>query len=292
IAESAPLERVQELVRYAAGLGVEPGDEPEKWYPVRIVTPSGEVVFDEPVPEHRTVRSVLQTLRAGATGRLSLLRGTEVVPPDTKFAHLGLTDEDCLSLVRRAFGSYTPWTDDVQADHLIKCLIMGPAEVGKTAWIHAFSREGFIESYKATIGVDFKMWGLKTGFRLQAEDGTKLKIQLWDTAGQPRFRPITNAYFKNAAGILAFFSLKSRATFDEVVQMLDKALTDHPSTRCFCLVGTHADVLDPEVTEGEAEQFAKERRWPFFAISNKTAEGIDDPFYSLLDSYMDDFARR
>ena len=60
---------------------------------------------------------------------------------------------------------------------MAKIIIIGDSGVGKTNILTRFCQNIFKDSHVATIGVDFKT---KT---MQIED-TKIKMQVWDTAGQ------------------------------------------------------------------------------------------------------------
>ena len=62
-------------------------------------------------------------------------------------------------------------------DLLAKVIIIGDSGVGKSNLLTKFCDGVFKDSYVATIGVDFK---LKT---IQVDD-SKIKLQIWDTAGQ------------------------------------------------------------------------------------------------------------
>ena len=207
-----------------------------------------------------------------------------MIPQCKKLSQLNLTEGEGLCLVRRATSNYTVWADgDYLEHHLVKCLLVGAAKTGKSTWMLAFGRHSFTSQYQPTIGVEFKL------LRLESEDGLRLKIQLWDTAGQQRFRTITNAYYRGASGIMAFFSLHSRESLVEVLRMLEEAEGRHPlSCRCVCLVGTHVDIPDPEVTQEEAEQLAQQKGWPFFATSSKSGVNIDDPLFGWLDMFRDE----
>lgn len=247
------------------------------------------MVFEERLQGSRTVRSVLESIREAGPGKLSLLHGTRKVSPSAKISDLELADDDFLCLIKRATGSYTSWEEDrpLEADCMVKCVLLGAASAGKTSWLQAVCREDIGDSYRATIGVDFKMK------RLKSEEGTKIKPQLWDVAGQPRFRPNTRVCLNGASGILGFFSLAKRDTMTEVIQMLDNAAATHTDCcRCICLVATHADVPDPAVTEEEAEQVATQKGWPFFAVSSRSeVECIDEPLFAWLDLVAEDMAR-
>lgn len=62
-------------------------------------------------------------------------------------------------------------------DLLAKLIIIGDSGVGKTNLILSFVGQPFKDNYVATIGVDFKAKTLTV-------DDKKIKLQIWDTAGQ------------------------------------------------------------------------------------------------------------
>lgn len=62
-------------------------------------------------------------------------------------------------------------------DHLFKVVVIGDSSVGKSNIVMQFTEGKFSDSYLSTIGVDFKMKSVYV-------DESKLKFQIWDTAGQ------------------------------------------------------------------------------------------------------------
>ena len=291
IAEAASLEQVQQLLAFAAELGIEIGsEEPESLVDIRVLYPSGEVALDDQLPGRTSVGALLQKLSAGSDGtpgRLSLLCGTEVLKRGSTLKQLNLTDDDCLYLVRRSAGTYTEWTPltgtlEAQYDHLAKCVMLGGEAAGKTALLHAFSREPFQDDIPPTIGIDFKI------VNLRSEDGMKLKVQLWDTAGQARFRTITRSYLRGAEGFLAVFSVCSRASWDELLELLQAAQDINPEAcRCLCLVGTHADRPGREVSEQEVLELAASKKCQHFEVSSKLRHDIDAPLFAWLDAFLE-----
>ena len=185
----------------------------------------------------------------------------------------GLQSQERLRyLVKRAMGKYVvPTAEEKEggSDMVVKCLLIGGARAGKSSLLKAFSGEDFREEYQPTIGVEFN------SLRFQSEEGLILKLQVWDTAGMDRFRAIVSAYYRGAAGFLAVFSLGSRASLEETLRIVREAQGQYQeSCRCTCLVGTHADLPEPEVTEEEALQVAAENQCPYFAVSCKTGQHV------------------
>ena len=62
-------------------------------------------------------------------------------------------------------------------DHLFKLVIIGDSGVGKSSLLLRFADDQFYDNYLATIGVDFR-------FKTMNIDGSIVKFQIWDTAGQ------------------------------------------------------------------------------------------------------------
>ena len=87
--------------------------------------------------------------------------------------------------------------DDSEDDyHLFKILLLGDSAVGKSCLLLRYCENSFQESHLTTIGLDFR---LKT---VNLEDKRKIKVQIWDTAGEDRFRAITRNYYRGANGII------------------------------------------------------------------------------------------
>lgn len=80
-------------------------------------------------------------------------------------------------------------------DYLAKVVIIGDSAVGKTNILMRFTSQQYKMSHIPTIGVDFKT-------KVIEAEGKKLKLQLWDTAGQQRFRTITETYYNGASGVV------------------------------------------------------------------------------------------
>ena len=66
-------------------------------------------------------------------------------------------------------------------DYLIKLIVVGESGVGKSTLLSMFCDNNYTDAYVSTIGVDFKIKHLKIKDK-------KVKLQIWDTAGQEKFR--------------------------------------------------------------------------------------------------------
>lgn len=74
-------------------------------------------------------------------------------------------------------GGTRPKREEEKYDYLVKVVIIGDSAVGKTNILLRFVNEEYKMTHITTIGVDFKIKTVNA-------DGTKIKMQIWDTAGQ------------------------------------------------------------------------------------------------------------
>ena len=123
-----------------------------------------------------------------------------------------------------------------------------------------------------TIGVDF-------GSRIIDLDGERVKLQIWDTAGQESFRSIARSYYRDAAGALLVFDVTRRETFKHLEKWLQETRQFASQQICITLVGNKTDLNKKRaITRAEAEEFAREFDLAYIETSAKTADGVDEAF--------------
>ena len=85
-------------------------------------------------------------------------------------------------------------------DYEIKLIIVGDPAVGKSCFVQQFLDQSIRETYDITIGVEF---GVK---RLSVKD-KKVKVHIWDTAGQENFKSITRSYYRGSIGAFIMYDI-------------------------------------------------------------------------------------
>ncbi|KAG7265700.1 hypothetical protein CRUP_010444 [Coryphaenoides rupestris] len=93
------------------------------------------------------------------------------------------------------------------AEYLLKVLVIGDGNVGKSSFVHRYVNGQFNKDYKMTMGVDFSMK------LLPWTDTDKVRLQLWDIAGQERFISMTRIYYKGASGCVILFDVTNSDSF-------------------------------------------------------------------------------
>lgn len=135
----------------------------------------------------------------------------------------------------------------------------------------------FQEIHMSTIGLDYKLKNV------QLDDGKIVKIQIWDTAGQDRFRSITKNYYKGAHGIILIYDVTSRKTFENVKNWVSQIREEVSDKVSIILVGNKIDDVEGrKVKTEEGESMAKECGLSFFETSAKSGENIDNTFNELV----------
>ena len=114
---------------------------------------------------------------------------------------------------------------------------------------------------------------------LPTDQGTQVKLQIWDTAGQESFRSITRSYYRGAAGALLVYDITRRDTFAHLGQWLDEAKQHAQPNMVILLIGNKNDLEDKRaVSTEEGQAFADEHGLLFMETSAKTAYNVEQAF--------------
>jgi small GTP-binding protein len=173
-----------------------------------------------------------------------------------------------------------------QKELLYKILLLGDSSVGKTCFLMRYADNTFQEIHMSTIGLDYKLKNV------QLDDGKIVKIQIWDTAGQDRFRSITKNYYKGAHGIILIYDVTSRKTFDSVKNWISQIKEEVSDKVNIILVGNKIDdVQNRKVTFDEGEKMASSFGLPFFETSAKSGVNIDTTFNELVKKTVETYSK-
>jgi len=159
-------------------------------------------------------------------------------------------------------------------DHntLFKYIVVGDSAVGKSCLLFQFVDKKFQDQHELTIGVEF-------GSRAINIDSTNIKLQIWDTAGQEKFRSITRSYYRGAAGALLVYDITRRETFEHLSSWLEDCIKYSSQAIVVMLIGNKSDLESlRQVTVEEGKGFAEKHGLHFMETSAKTSENVDEAF--------------
>ncbi|KAG9342540.1 hypothetical protein JZ751_015919 [Albula glossodonta] len=166
-----------------------------------------------------------------------------------------------------------------------KVVVVGDLYVGKTCLINRFCKDLFDRDYKATIGVDFEI----ERFELS---GVPYTLQIWDTAGQEKFKCIASTYYRGAQAIIIVFDLPSALLSTVIIIVFDLAdirtlehtrsfrqkYTKRIAAPCCCRGESSAEC---QRTERDAIKMAAEMHAEFWSVSSKTGENVREFFFRV-----------
>ena len=117
---------------------------------------------------------------------------------------------------------------------------------------------------------------------MHLSDQKEVKLQIWDTAGQEKFRCITKNFYRDAQGLLIVFDLNDIESFKNVetwLRNLDHELGSDAKVVKY-LVGNKLD-LPRKILEKDAMELATKYSIPYHETSAKTGLKIEDMFTAL-----------
>jgi Ras-related protein Rab-5C len=163
-------------------------------------------------------------------------------------------------------------------EYEIKICLLGDVSVGKTSIASRFCKNSFNENYINTIGGAYQQQNIILN------NGVKMKLHIWDTSGQDRFRSMTNLYYRDAQVAILTYDIGKEETLDSLSYWL-KELNDKvdQDNMLLCLAGNKSD-LEPakkKVPTAKGKEFAEQNNMIFFETSAKTGAGVKELFQAI-----------
>ena len=156
---------------------------------------------------------------------------------------------------------------------VIPMMLLGDGQVGKTSLISRLTGNKFDDSPMTTIGKETYLYDTIL-------HGINIKIKIFDTAGQERFKSMSANVIKNVEGLILTYSIESKESFNNLDNWLHQLnnVSDISKTPII-LVGNKSDLKDlREVDYEEGEDYAKDHEFHFFETSAKTGENVKEAF--------------
>lgn len=154
-----------------------------------------------------------------------------------------------------------------------KICMLGSYGVGKTSLVRQFVYSIFSEKYHSTIGVKIDKREIETG-------GQRVKLLLWDVAGEEEHFSIPPSYFAGSSGNLLVIDGTRRSSVEaarDIQLRIEKTVGKTP----MLIVVNKADLIgDWEVDEDALTVFS-DQNVPIVYCSAKTGEGVEEAFTLL-----------
>ena len=168
-----------------------------------------------------------------------------------------------------------------QEEIKMKILLIGESKVGKTCLINSYVIRSFNINQLSTVGLDFRTKKLDI-------QGKQIILNIYDTAGQERFRNLATGYMKSADGFLVCFDLTSESTLENVTNWINSIKNTARKNASMLIIGNKSDLNeDREVTTEQGKQFAAKNGIDYLETSSKMHIGVDEAFETLVKKILE-----
>jgi small GTP-binding protein len=169
----------------------------------------------------------------------------------------------------------------VEYKHNFKFIVIGASGVGKTALLRRLVDDQFVADNAATIGVEY----LATVLEI---DGQAVKLQVWDTAGQEKFKSIAKSYFRHAVGVVLVYDITDRQSFDDLSFWLNDVHALCDPNAAITMVGNKLDLASQRaVTTADAQVFATNHQLTYIETSARGGDNVTEAFHRAAKAVFD-----
>ena len=171
--------------------------------------------------------------------------------------------------------------EDLKGMKTVSIIFLGNSMVGKSSLFLRIDKNHFKESFLSSIGMD------RISKRFKYKDEI-IKVNLWDTAGQDRFRNIPKKYYINANGVFLLFDLCDQESFNDISIWMNEikqnctTYDENQKGPVIFLIGNKLDKLDRVITREQAEDKASFYGIKYFEISCKLNINIQEVYSRMI----------
>ncbi|XP_078098289.1 ras-related protein Rab-7b-like [Mustelus asterias] len=164
----------------------------------------------------------------------------------------------------------------------LKIVILGSLGVGKTSLLNRYVNNRFTQEYRTTLGASILTKEIEV-------DNMFIKLQIWDTGGQERFKSLVPSFSKGSDGCVLVFDVTDQDSFyglrgwrEEVLLQTPLDHKDYP----FVVLGNKIDISNRQVTSDEAKAWCAAHNIPYFEVSAKEDINVDHAFENIAQNAL------
>mmetsp|Transcript_8989 Transcript_8989/g.14680 ORF Transcript_8989/g.14680 Transcript_8989/m.14680 type:complete len:202 (-) Transcript_8989:446-1051(-) len=157
----------------------------------------------------------------------------------------------------------------------VKLVLLGDSRVGKSSVVIRFVKNEFDQYKFPTIGATFLTQSVSVNDYL-------VKFEIWDTAGQEKYRSLAPLYYRGASAALVVYDITNRESFENARKWIEEVQTQEGNHVVIGLAGNKVDLAaNRKVSTDEGAEFAKEKNFIFFETSAKNSTNIKEIFKAI-----------
>ena len=168
----------------------------------------------------------------------------------------------------------------------IKIIIIGESGVGKTCIIKKFIYDEYNNNEFPTNSLSFATKNIKIS---QNNGEQELKLEVWDTVGQEKYKAMAQIFFKNSNAVILVYDITNKNSFNELKNYWVEKINEYNSNDLTLAVAANKSDLyvKEQVNEKEGREFAQKVGAIFRLTSAKNGEGIKELFNVIGKKYLD-----
>ena len=165
-----------------------------------------------------------------------------------------------------------------------KVVLVGESGVGKTCIISRFISGAFAFNVSSANGARYASKNVQYD-----QLGQCLVLDVWDTAGQEKYRSLTKFFYKDAKVAILVYDITRQSSFDSLTNYWYKEVKEHgPENIVLGIAGNKCDLYEQEeVNETQAREFAQSIGAIFALTSAQNNSGINELFRDVGNKYLD-----
>ena len=165
-----------------------------------------------------------------------------------------------------------------------KIVLVGDGGVGKTCLISRFITGHFESNPGSTNGASYASKTID-----YPKLNKSLLLDIWDTAGQEKYRSLTKFFYKDALMVIMVYDITRRESYDNVKNYWYKEIQENGEKNVvFGIAGNKSDLYEEEaVPEKEAREFAQSVNAIFALTSAQNNSGVNQLFEDMGSRFLD-----
>ena len=136
--------------------------------------------------------------------------------------------------------------DDLGEEESFKIVLIGESGVGKTSIISQFIHKIFQDDIQPSMGGTF------TSKSLVFDDGKIIRFDIWDTAGQEKYRALTQMFYKDANAAVLVYDISRKDSFEELTKYWFERIKENSASNIILfLAANKSDLYEKEEVNEE-----------------------------------------
>uniref|UniRef100_A0A6B2LLV4 Uncharacterized protein n=1 Tax=Arcella intermedia TaxID=1963864 RepID=A0A6B2LLV4_9EUKA len=166
-------------------------------------------------------------------------------------------------------------------------VLTGELGVGKSSIVLQFIERTFTGDEVSTIGADFRTKTIEVAKK-------KIKLQIYDTAGQEKFRQITTSYFRGASAVVVVVDVTNADSLKNLDKWISDAKSCNPQKAYkFLILANKIDLTDKRTVKDSDIKQALEKKFKdldyiYKETSAKDGTGLNEAFKELAQALVDE----